>query len=1409
MTATSELLCASLAALSLGAVGVLAPAAPAGAAAASSSTTPAAAVPAAPAPTATDPADLPVLTYDDVEDWAEVLVHGDDVQRDADGRPYNTFGGFGSVSANNTSNLLLDYKEENPAAYWRIMELLFDPETGAGLTHIKAELGSDTNTSSGTEPATKRTAEEPADVLRGAGFHMIADALTINPDIKTEVLRWGEPSWTGNDWTLRYQWYKETIDAAYDTFGIELDYVSPAQNEVGGGSTSVAAYREELAWTVQFAQWLERDATAPDARYDYAGIKIVALDSYRGGDAVAQAILESPAALEQVDAFGYHYDIAGSPAITRLNTEFGMEILYSEGVSPMIEPEYRITSEPARGGVGGTVGAVDIADRFINAYRWSGSGDHPAHMTSFLFQPAVSALYEGSQYLPKSLIRASDPWSGHYEGGVGIALVRHFMQFIGQGWEYIEGASGGDGAKGDGGTVVDTSTFTHLTLRTPQADVDAGADLELTQVHANNTATVRSFEVKVAEAGTDDRTPLHVWETRGPDVAGDVAHVDENHFQHIGTVVPVRTETIDGVDHHVYRVQVQPYSILTLTTDADGVHDSARSHVPGEWASPDADTVLPLPYTDDFEYAGYPQADVDGVPMGYLERRSGTPRYTADQNGAFEVEPSGEPGRGNVLVQQSNADTRGYTWDTWGSKAQDVKMTADPVTIVGDHSWTNYTASTEFRLDPVTRDAGLANFAGLGVRQVVASGADYATYAVRVHDTGAWELRRLGAVVASGSASGFDPDAWHTLTVEAAENVITASLDGEVLAVYADTTGAPVMSGRIALLSGIANTRYDNLSVTPVEGLSWESVKIDDADARIAYPDGFAYTQAGYAHLNRTLHVLSAGRSFAFTADGTGFNLNGATAPATLSVVVDDGPARVVEVARTGDRQTSFWLRGLAEGPHDVRVTVTAGTFTLDGVDLVRGGTPGPEVDPETTPVAVTGTLPRVATTTGTTPTLPATVEATTQSGATVDAAVTWLVAPAQFAQDYALVKVDGRLDDNPSVFVSASVEVVPAGVRYFVDANAPADATAYPAVAALAGDGLRNATADGAYSVGTGWGRVGTYSAKGRVNATPYDKGVETGWYSDGAGTPVVYRFTLPAGEYTLTSGHHEWWNPGAGKSRVVTGTVGFADGTADEVLGSHTFANGSSGRSATLSGTFTVPADGEVTYTVSGAGGTEAPTLTWIGVAEVGGDEPGEGEPGEGGPGPGEPGEGEPGTGGPGSGEPGTGGPGGGAPGAGGSPAPGGPVGPGGPEAPRPPAASASDLTTSAGVTGSVSSSRVAPGGTVSVTARGFDPGETVQVWLYSTPTFVGRAVADADGVVTTRVTLPADLAPGTHSLVLVGESSGRVYLTELEVVRPGVLSATGVSGVAWLAGTAGLLLAAGAALVVVRRRREVAAR
>lgn len=103
--------------------------------------------------------------------------------------------GLGVITGNNSSPPAHGLQSQNPKAYWEIMNLLFKPDYGAGLTHVKIEFGTDVNSSSGTEPSIMRSEDEEADVTRGAGFMFAADALSINPDISVDLLRWGEPKW--------------------------------------------------------------------------------------------------------------------------------------------------------------------------------------------------------------------------------------------------------------------------------------------------------------------------------------------------------------------------------------------------------------------------------------------------------------------------------------------------------------------------------------------------------------------------------------------------------------------------------------------------------------------------------------------------------------------------------------------------------------------------------------------------------------------------------------------------------------------------------------------------------------------------------------------------------------------------------------------------------------------------------------------------------------------------------------------------------------------------------------------------------------------------------------------------------------------------------------------------------------
>ncbi|HEX8345109.1 MAG TPA: hypothetical protein VF657_10235, partial [Actinoplanes sp.] len=204
-----------------------------------------------------------------------------------DTNPADVWKGYGAVTANNTSRALLDYKDEHPDQYWQIMNDTFNPVTGLGLTHVKIELGNDANTSSGTEPATKRTATEAANVLRGAGFHFAADAKAINPKIEVSLLRWGDPGWvrTSED---RYQWYKQTIDAAYDTYGMRIDWISPNQNET----------LADVPFITYVGRRLRQDTADGNTRYDYSTIRIASSDELGSSEMADEMItLVDPASL--------------------------------------------------------------------------------------------------------------------------------------------------------------------------------------------------------------------------------------------------------------------------------------------------------------------------------------------------------------------------------------------------------------------------------------------------------------------------------------------------------------------------------------------------------------------------------------------------------------------------------------------------------------------------------------------------------------------------------------------------------------------------------------------------------------------------------------------------------------------------------------------------------------------------------------------------------------------------------------------------------------------------------------------------------------------------------------------------------------------------------------------------------
>lgn len=99
-------------------------------------------------------------------------------------------------------------------------------------------------------------------------------------------------------------------------------------------------------------------------------------------------------------------------------------------------------------------------------------------------------------------------------------------------------------------------------------------------------------------------------------------------------------------------------------------------------------------------------------------------------------------------------------------------------------------------------------------------------------------------------------------------------------------------------------------------------------------------------------------------------------------------------------------------------------------------------------------------------------------------------------------------------------------------------------------------------------------------------------------------------------------------------------------------------------------------------------------------------------------------------------------------------------------PPAAPAPDL--------SGSTSTLPVGGTITLVARDFLPGETVSFYLHSDPIFLGTAVADANGVATLVVAIPAGAPTGEHHVRATGATSLRTAEIPVTVTAAPVVTA-----------------------------------
>jgi hypothetical protein len=120
----------------------------------------------------------------------------------------------------------------------------------------------------------------------------------------------------------------------------------------------------------------------------------------------------------------------------------------------------------------------------------------------------------------------------------------------------------------------------------------------------------------------------------------------------------------------------------------------------------------------------------------------------------------------------------------------------------------------------------------------------------------------------------------------------------------------------------------------------------------------------------------------------------------------------------------------------------------------------------------------------------------------------------------------------------------------------------------------------------------------------------------------------------------------------------------------------------------------------------------------------------------------------------------------------------------------------------------SKITAGQKITLQGTGFAPNSTVQLLVYSSPVSLGTVVTDENGSFSVEVTVPANLANGTHHLVATGvDANGNVRNLVIAVTVSGgvaTLATTGFDAVPVAVG-GGLVLLTGAGLLVGARRRS----
>ena len=429
--------------------------------------------------------------------------------------PGRVFDGLGAVSAGASSRLLYDYPEPYRS---QVLDYLFLPHYGASLQHLKVEIGSDVNSTDGSEPSHMRTPQDK-NFTRGYEWWLMQQAHRRNPKIILDTLAWGAPGWIGPGANEKDTLYTPAmahyaavfLNGAQSQYNLNIPYTGD-WNEKHYDGTYVKTLRQVLD--------KERPAT-----------KIVCCDEYpsRGADqwGILDAMRKDPALDKAVAVVSVHYPRQNGKLTTPANATDLNKPLWSSEDQPESSASVILSRDWA-------VGGRSLAHIYNENYLLG-------HFTKTEIWSPVTSYYDILAAPNSGLMYANTPWSGHYDVQGAIWATAHTTQFAEPGWRYLNNASG------------HFSSGSYVTLAAPNKH-----DWSMVVETINSKQPTKMM---VAIQGSLSRGALHVWETNS-----------KRAFEHVGDVTP---------SNGAFTYTFDPDSLYTVTTTV-GQHKGAAEPPPAK-----------------------------------------------------------------------------------------------------------------------------------------------------------------------------------------------------------------------------------------------------------------------------------------------------------------------------------------------------------------------------------------------------------------------------------------------------------------------------------------------------------------------------------------------------------------------------------------------------------------------------------------------------------------------------------------------------------------------------------------------------------------------------------------------------------------------------------------------------------